>query len=80
VLHLLKHPQRLPTTKGIVDHLPRGQVAVEVALVNAVDKPIAHRTIQVVEAVSAGCADGFAFVEDAFEDGFDDRPLLGCWV
>ncbi len=47
---------------------------------NAVDKPIAHRTIQVVEAVSAGCADGFAFVEDAFEDGFDDRPLLGCWV
>ncbi|GIV11402.1 MAG: hypothetical protein KatS3mg020_0893 [Fimbriimonadales bacterium] len=36
-----------------------------------------HRTIQVVEAVSAGCADAFAFVEGAFEGGFDDRLLWG---
>jgi hypothetical protein len=75
-LHLLKHPQRLPTTKGIGDHLPRGQVAGQVAPADTALKHREHRAIQVVEAVSAGCADGFAFVEDAFEDGFDDRPLL----
>jgi hypothetical protein len=66
---LLKHLQRLPTTKVIIDHLPRGQVAGQVALVNAA-----------LKAVSAGCADGFEFVEGAFEDRFDDCLLFGRWV
>ncbi len=79
-LYLLKYPQRLPTTKVIGDGLPRGQVAGQVAPTDAVDEHIEHRTIQVVEAVSSGCADAFAFVEGAFEGGFDDRPLLGRWV
>ncbi len=65
-------------TKGIGDPCRGGRSRGEVALVNAVDKPIAHRTIQVVEAVWAECADGFAFVEGAFEGGFNRWLLFRC--
>ena len=64
----------------VVDHLPRGQVAGQVAPADAVDEDRKHRAVEVVEAVLVGCADGFAFVEGAFEDGFNNRPLLGCRV
>lgn len=38
-----------------------------------------HHSVQVVEAVSAGCADAFEIgsVADAFEGGFYDRLLWG---
>lgn len=58
----------------LVDPLPRGQVAPA----DAVDAHREHRAIEVVEAVLSGCADKFAFVEGAFEDGFYDRPLFWC--
>ena len=78
IAYLGKHASLLPPPKVVVDGLSRGQVVGELSPLAARFEDIEDGVDDFTQGVVSGMSAcfGFVAVEGAFEDGFEDCPLV----